>query len=169
MTCNKCGAPIPEGNDFCGKCGSQCGANSENSQNFGNNEKRGGFTGVDYTASFERDDVEANKIISLFGYILFFIPLIVAPNSKFARFHANQGLILFILGIISSIFQNIFRFGNRGWIWWSSGWSFSFSPFWIIGNVISLALLAGVIYGIINAVNGKAVEVPIIGKLRILT
>jgi hypothetical protein len=30
-------------------------------------------------------------------------------------------------------------------------------------------LLGVVIYGIVNAVNGKAVEIPLIGKFRILT
>ena len=169
MICNKCGAQIPADNSFCGKCGAQCGNNSGSAQNFGNSGKQTDFKGVDYSASFAQDDIEANKIVSLFAYILFFIPLIVAPNSKYARFHVNQGLILFIIGIINSTLQGIFGFWNIGrWIW-ESGWSFNASPFLVVFNLLGVALLAAMIYGIVNALNGKAAEIPLVGKFRILT
>src|ERR1035437_3247453 len=45
---------------------------------------------------FDADDVEKNKAMAILGYIFFVIPLAAAPKSKFARFHANQGLLLFI-------------------------------------------------------------------------
>ena len=105
----------------------------------------------DSTSEYDETDVENNKIISLFAYcgILFIVPLLAGKDSKYARFHTNQGIILFILSVIMtflSVFPNI-------------GWVFK------IGGVF-VAILA--ILGIINAVTGKARELPLIGKFRIL-
>src|SRR5437762_2047316 len=43
------------------------------------------------------EDAEKHKAVAILGYILFVIPLVTAPHSKFGRFHANQGLMVFIL------------------------------------------------------------------------
>jgi uncharacterized membrane protein len=131
------------------------------------------YKGKDYSNIFGSDDIQAGKVAALLGYPLFFLPLVIAPNSKFARFHANQGLIIFIFAFINSIVQNIFRFSFNlirwGWNWndWRNWWSFN--PFSLVFNLIGVALLAAIIYGIVNAANSKAVEIPIIGKFRILT
>jgi uncharacterized membrane protein len=131
------------------------------------------FKGDDFSNIFGQDDIQAGKVAALLGYPLFFLPLVIAPNSKFARFHANQGLIIFIFAFINSILQNIFRFSFNlirwGWNWndWRSWWSFN--PFSLVFNLIGVALLAAIIYGIVNAANSKAVEIPLIGKFRILT
>lgn len=86
--------------------------------------------------------------------ILFLIPLLAAPNSKYARFHANQGLVLFIVdiavGIVSTILLFIPIVGA------------------IIGGLLGLAIFIFLIMGIVNAASGKAKELPLIGKIRIL-
>ena len=83
-------------------------------------------------------------------WILFLIPLFAAKDSKFARFHANQGLLLFILDIIVSVLSYIPLIG------------------WIIKLVGGLLILAFVIIGVVNVVNGKAKELPLIGQFKIL-
>ena len=105
----------------------------------------------DSTSDFERDDVEHNKIISLFAYcgILFIVPLLAGKDSPYARFHTNQGIILFILSVVMAFLSG---FPTIGWIF-------------KVGQVL-VAMLA--ILGIINAVTGKARELPLIGKFRIL-
>ena len=100
---------------------------------------------------FSPEDIEKNKVISLLAYIIFFIPLLAAPNSKFAKYHANQGLVLLILAIIIEIISRIIPFigviiGILGWIF-----------------IVILAIL-----GIINAVSGKAKPLPIIGGITII-
>ncbi|MBO4363977.1 MAG: hypothetical protein J5912_06325, partial [Clostridia bacterium] len=47
----------------------------------------------------DTQDINDNKGLTILAYIgpLVFIPMFVRKNSKFARFHCNQGLILFIL------------------------------------------------------------------------
>lgn len=103
----------------------------------------------DTTSSFSSADVANNKVMAILSYfwILFLIPLFAAKESPFARFHANQGLLLFIWSIIVMILRKI---------WW---------PLGAIGGIISFILF---IIGIVNAANGRAKELPIIGKFRLI-
>ena len=104
----------------------------------------------DTTEQFDKDDIEKNKAMGLLAYILFFIPLLAAKDSPFARYHANQGLVLFLCGLISSVLWIIPILG------------------WIIAPILSIVITVLAVIGIINALNGKAKELPIIGKFKIL-
>ena len=106
---------------------------------------------ADTTEEFTKEDIEQNKVMAVLAYILFFIPLLAAKNSPFARYHANQGLILFLLAIIG-------------------GPALSLIPVlgWILAPILSILITVLAVIGIINAVNGKAKELPLIGKFRIL-
>lgn len=97
-------------------------------------------------------DVTDNKLMAVFAYIIFFIPLIAARESKFAMYHANQGLLVFLAAVIINIVGSIIPL---------IGW-FLIIP---LGN---LAVLAYVIIGIINAVNGVQKPLPLIGKIEII-
>ena len=48
-------------------------------------------------------DIEENKVWGILAYIIFFLPLITAPKSKFAKYHANQGLLLVLLSVANKI------------------------------------------------------------------
>ena len=104
----------------------------------------------DTTDQFDKDDIEKNKAMGLLAYILFFIPLLAAKDSPFARYHANQGLVLFLCGLISSVLWIIPILG------------------WIIAPILSIVITVLAVIGIINALNGKAKELPIIGKFKVL-
>ena len=104
----------------------------------------------DTTDQFDKDDIEKNKVMGLLAYILFFIPLLAAKDSPFARYHANQGLVLFLAAILSSVILIIPILG------------------WIIAPILSIVITVLAVIGIINALNGKAKELPIIGKFKIL-
>jgi uncharacterized membrane protein len=101
---------------------------------------------------FTSEDIEQNKVIALLAYIIFFIPLLAAKDSQFARFHANQGLVLLLMGIAISIVAGIIPF--IGWF--------------IIGPLGTLFVLALAILGIVNAVNGKAKPLPLIGGISLI-
>lgn len=49
----------------------------------------------DITQQFAPEDIQKNKVISALSYlgILFFLPLMAAPESRFGKFHANQSLV----------------------------------------------------------------------------
>ncbi|MGN0613247.1 MAG: hypothetical protein ACI4JB_05035 [Porcipelethomonas sp.] len=117
------------------------------------------FESEDMTGSFDTNDIEQNKVLAAVGYIpvLFLVPLLAAPQSQYAKFHANQGLILTIasiaLGIARSVLCAIF------------GIMPLFKEFvpTIISAVVSVAILAYMVIGIITASQGKAKKLPIIG------
>jgi len=155
--CGKCGSKIDDGVKFCPGCGTPVGAPAGEQQaqpNQGQNDFSARMANLNNTADttyqFDKNDIENNKVIALLAYILFFIPLLAAKDSPFAKYHANQGLVLFICGLISSFFWIIPILG------------------WIIAPILSLAITVLAVIGIINALNGKAKELPLIGKFRIL-
>lgn len=124
---------------------------------------------ADTTAEFDQSDILQNKIMAILSYIcvcsipLFLIPLLAAKNSKFARFHTNQGLVLWIANIAVSIVMGIISFiiGLLGVELLSGLVS-------LISGLISIFFLVLMILGIVNAATGKAKELPIIGKIKLL-
>lgn len=97
-------------------------------------------------------DVEKNKVMAILAYIIFFIPLIAARDSRFAMFHGNQGLVLFLAAVVINIVGGIIPF---------IGW-FIILPFgWI-------AVLILAIIGIINASKGEMKPLPVIGGITII-
>lgn len=153
--CNKCGQQIDDNVQTCPYCGAPNGV-AGNAQNFVNN-----FTNTaDSTAQFDPQDIQDNKVMALLAYLgfLFLVPLLAAPNSKFARYHANQGLVLFIFEAIAGVVAGIICvIPVAGWI---------------IGGILSSAVgifgLVLTILGIVNAVNGQAKQLPLIGGITIL-
>ena len=122
------------------------------------------FDTPDTTEQYDVNDIEANKLSSLCAYIsiLFLVPLIWRKDSSFARFHTNQGIALFVLSVI------------LGALTFALSKVLALIPFvgGIIVLIINLIMLGAVIYlmalGMINAATGKAKELPIIGKTKIL-
>ena len=157
--CGKCGTKIEEGLKFCPNCGAPTEAPTEQQaqqttpagdQNDLSAKVANLNNTKDTTDQFDKDDIEKNKAMGLLAYILFFIPLLAAKDSPFARYHANQGLVLFICGLISSVLWVIPILG------------------WIVAPILSIVITVLAVIGIINALNGKAKELPIIGKYKIL-
>ena len=144
--------------------------NGQNAQNSAQQAFDKFIDTADTTSQFDMKDIEDNKVISLFAYlgILFLVPLIARPDSKYARFHTNQGLVLFIVwaiygvaaGIITAIFTAIgllspALLGVVGII----------SALLGIGSLFFVVLM---ILGIVNSCTGKAKELPLIGGFKIL-
>lgn len=157
--CNKCGNQLPDGANNCPNCGAPAGntqQNTQNAQDFVNNM----MNTNDTTSQFDSQDINNNKGLSVLAYIgfLFLVPLLACPNSKFARYHTNQGLVLFLLefalGVVTGILGIIPIAGL------------------IIGGLLSavggIFTLVLMIMGIINAAQGQAKELPLIGKITLL-
>ena len=116
-------------------------------------------TTPDYTASFDQNDIQQNRVMGVLSYlgILVLIPLFAARESPFARFHCNQGIVLALAEVILSFAVRIFaRLPLVGWI------------IRLVGGLGGLALFVFAIMGIINAINGKAKELPLVGGFQIL-
>lgn len=100
----------------------------------------------------ESSDVKENKGMAILAYIIFFIPLLAAKDSKFAMYHANQGLILFLCWVGVSVLGTILPF--IGWL--------------LILPLGSLFLIIMLVLGIINAANGQEKPLPLIGKFKLI-
>lgn len=110
------------------------------------------LNGLDSTNQMDPVDVEKNRGMAIIAYILFFVPLLAAKDSNFAKYHANQGLLLLICAIAVNIVGSIIPF--LGW--------FLILP---IGGLCILVLL---VIGIMNAAGGKAKTLPVIGNFQII-
>ena len=114
--CEKCGAKMEEEAKFCPSCGA--GVNGQQSQYSQQNTQSGNFQETinkymqteDNTSEFEQEDINQNKVMAVLAYIgiLVLVPLLAAPNSKYARYHVNQGLLLFIAEICLGVVMGIF-------------------------------------------------------------
>ena len=166
MRCPKCGGENEDGAKFCAYCGQPmksgiAGAADDFSDKVGQvvNEFE---NPPEYTGEFDPADIQKNKTISLFSYIgiLLIIPWMARPNSKFARFHVNQGIVLLLANIVVNIIERIIRglFDSTVLI----------GPFNIVFWIVEVFFFVVMIIGIINAVNGRAKELPFIGKIRFL-
>jgi len=163
--CGNCGTKIDDNAKFCPGCGQAvdtpptdeqpkaepAAEQTETKQQTDFSAKVANLNNTtDTTDQFDKDDIEKNKVMGLLAYILFFIPLLAAKDSPFAKYHANQGLVLFICGLIASVVWIIPILG------------------WIVAPILSIVITVLAVIGIINALNGKAKELPIIGKYKIL-
>jgi uncharacterized membrane protein len=91
------------------------------------------------------EEAEAGKTMAIIAYFIFFVPLLVdeARNNKFAMYHTEQSIILLILQIIVNIIGVI-----------TCG----------IGYILYLPVLVFYVMGIINAVQGQAKPLPLVGQ-----
>lgn len=99
-----------------------------------------------------------DKVFGVLAYIgiLFLVPLL-AGKTEFTRFHANQGLVLFLAELVLSV----------------AGTVLSFIPFVgfvgvIITSLIGVVSLVFMIIGIVNAAQGQMKELPVIGSIKLI-
>ena len=126
------------------------------------------------SAEYNRnEDIARHKGISVCAYlgILVLIPLFGGRDSRFARFHANQGLAL-LIGLVAVYVLK--------WILWKSMWVWlAGNPFepgvpwrWIVFNwffiLVTLFFVVLAVIGITNVLRGEEKRLPLIGKIRLL-
>jgi uncharacterized membrane protein len=125
---------------------------------------RSEIVGTPESLEVDPDDAEKNKIFGIIAYlfILWLVPLFAVKDSPFAKYHANQGLTLFILEVAVWIVLD------------GLGLALGFvipSGFGIIGLLfvlIKLAVFALAVIGIVNAALGKCVPLPLIGGIKLI-
>lgn len=113
--------------------------------------------------AYDSADIEQNKVMAVLAYLgpLVLVPILAAKDSKFAKFHANQGLVLFICSIVYTAALFFISF-----ILYSISDYLGFIVY--ILRLVNVAFLVLAILGIINAINGQAKELPVIGKIQLL-
>src|SRR3989339_2221703 len=92
----------------------------------------------------EKKDIEENSVVAALGYIyiLCLLPLLFKRKSKFAQWHAKQGLLLFGVEILL-------------------GWFFAVP---IVGWALGILVMLLALLGVVNALNGNFWEMPFLGR-----
>jgi|AntRauTorckE6833_2_1112554.scaffolds.fasta_scaffold01632_6 uncharacterized membrane protein len=100
------------------------------------------------------ENIDQVKVMAALAYlgILFFLPLVTNPESKFGKFHANQGLLLLLTAIILNTVGTIIPI---------IGW-FIIIP---LGNLFTLVLF---VMGLVNALGSKMTRLPLIGNYDLI-
>jgi len=163
MTCTQCGTQNPDQGTFCIGCGTALQQQAPQAAPFPQYAAPAAAPVDD-----EAKDAQDNKVMGILAYLgfLVLVPIFAAKESKFAKFHANQGLLVCLLyvaygivyGILNAIFAAIFLYN-------------SFGLYSLLTTVLGLGFLVVTILeilGIVNAVKGEKKELPVIGKFKIL-
>ena len=168
--CSKCGAPAEENTAFCAGCGERLNTPPSDS---GTEKVKNILKTKDITHTCDPEDIRENIDRGILAYLglLVLVPIFGGKRGRFARFHANQGLVLLVAEIIYSILYlivntilaAIFLSSIRGlrllWLYGVLNAIFS-SPY--------LLLFVLTVIGIVNAARGRAKELPLIGSSKLL-
>lgn len=121
---------------------------------------------MDEEVVFTTEDVRQNKVYGILAYlgILVLVPIFAAKDSLYAKFHANQGLILLIFNILLTMVRRILSFALK------------VATFGLMNNTINLVTstattaisLVLIVVGIVNACSGEAKRLPVIGGFTLL-
>jgi len=117
--------------------------------------------------SAEAEDIEKNRAFAILAYlgILFLVPLLAAPQSRFAKYHANQGMVLFLASLVLLVGSWVLTFGLA---------LIPFIGVFFAGimGLVGMALFVGyvvlVILGIVNAAGGQCKPLPMIGHYELI-
>lgn len=99
-------------------------------------------------------EVQSGKTYAVLAYlgILVLIPIFAAKENRYARYHANQGLVLFLAEVVCSILSML-----------------SFVPFAsMIGSICGFVCFIFMILGLVNASKGVMKPLPLIGGITLI-
>ena len=141
--CPQCGAQVEDAGVFCPTCGYQFETQQASTAHKSYNSRQ----------DAEQQDANENRAMGIMAYIgpLVFIPAFAAKGSRFAQFHANQGIWLLIAEGAASIIHALIPYK----IWFLR---------WPIGLLwIPLTIFA--VMGIIAAAKGEKKVLPLMANL----
>ena len=113
----------------------------------------------------EQEDLKGKKFTACLSYLFWFtvIPMIYSTESKFVKYHANQGLVLAIVETIYLIATVIVSK-----VLWAHSKATS-----LLVETTMLAVFVGVfgmlsLIGIFNVIRGKEKPIPTFGHVKLL-
>ena len=137
--CCKCGNGVQDSDQFCAKCGSP--------------QPRAG-TVADFAASFSPRTASVLCYVPWVGWIVAIVVLAsnTFRNDRTVRFHAFQGLYLFVAWLIVQ--------------WVFKPWQFFMGmPHLPLAEIMQLALLVLSIFMMVKAGEGRPFSLPVLGDL----
>ena len=162
MYCHKCGEKATKDSIYCKKCGTKL--YSEDQQQQQSESQQESQQQQQSQLQFRSDD-KAMAILSYLS-ILWLIPLCTSAykNSEFVKFHFNQGAVILIIslgwGVISSILRAIFIVI---FFWFPVVSGLVHAAI----TIVSLGIVALMIWGIVGAAKDRMDPMPIIGDIKL--
>ncbi len=101
------------------------------------------------STGIDRMEAENGRVMAIVGYInvLFLILLFFMRGNRFARYHANQSVLLFLTGLIGGLLSLIPFLG------------------WMLFGIVYVFCWVCRILGILHAVQLRAAPLPVIGEM----
>ena len=182
--CSQCGSQVRSEDRFCSQCGAPVNTAKaaegppepegpspfeERTREFSQRAQtayRKAMDTTDHTADYTVEDISENSGFALLSYLGLFliVPLIGARDSRFARFHVNQGLCLFLAIALYSILLSVML----ALVQWVPVLSDAFRTIYVVlqwAGIAAAVLLAAL--GIWNANHGLARDLPLVGSFRL--
>lgn len=174
--CGSCGTKVEDGVKFCPSCGASVGVQEQQKQDTAQTDIKKKIAELNQTADtsseYDAKDIADNKLMAILAYfgILWLIPYFARKESKYVQYHCKQAFTLFLVGIAYTVLSMVLRAIIKTPHYYYGVYYGSYTPGWVstILWLISIPIFILSIIGIINVVNGRAKELPIIGKFKIM-
>lgn len=165
--CESCGTQVQEKVRFCPNCGSAMKEACAQKATDQDTPPMMPETGP----KEETQDAQNNKVMGILAYVLFLIPLLngAYKTSDFVKFHINQGVLLWAMGVAYGILSAILRAVIKVPYDWGFGVTTYYTPGWLSAVLwlISVPIFIFAVIGILSALQGKKKALPIIGKMKL--
>lgn len=117
------------------------------------------------TTESEQEDLKGKKFTAALAYFswLVVIPIMYSSESKFVRYHANQGLTIAIAETIAVLAATIVAK-----VMWSVSIKISLLVEFVMYAVIVGVFGALILLGLLNVILGKKRPLPTFGKVNLL-
>lgn len=124
----------------------------------------------DSTAEFTKEEIDAGKAMAVLSYIgiLCLIPYFAEKNNKYVRYHAVQGLNLFLVSLIVSVAAAVLAFVGAFLALIPILGFILFAIISLVCSLLPLGTFALEIMGVVYAFQDKAKELPIVNKFKII-
>ena len=164
--CPKCGAHVNNDDIFCPQCKTKIDTEQEARPQ---TDRKNPFSeGEDFSHAYSAQDVANNRLAAALCYIplVCLYPILFRTRaSAYVRFHANQGLVLFLAEIL---------FSFAVWLL-----DYFLSPLPVLGSLVQLSLgivvwllrlvfFVMTVVGVYRAYTGRAKQLPLIGKITLI-
>lgn len=106
---------------------------------------------LDFTQEIDPSDIRRSRWSAAAGYLFFFIPLIFHDDQQFARFHCNQSFLILLMSTVLTTLLSLIPFAGP-----------------VLAVLTELHCLTMVVRGVILALRGKAVGIPLIGWITLV-
>lgn len=155
--CPHCTSPAEDDEKFCATCGNILPPTDHVTRRYANDSRP-----HDSTDLMDPEDIARHKSLAAIAYLIPFFPLLAEPNSRYVRYHVNQGFLLFFAFLISSlcvlaVCALLALIPVFGWL---------MLALLLMGHAVGF--LVAFLLGISHAIRGKALGLPLIGKRRII-